>query len=99
MFYSYTKVSIKPEYRAEVIAAAQKLAQSVKTEDGYKEYQLTSVGDDEGAVAFFEIWESPEAFTAHVKAGEAEGAPLNEFGKLMAQAELASEHYDGVGLL
>ena len=68
MIYVVATLTIKPETRAEFIAAATACIKETRKEPGCKTYLFTAELDDPGAFRIFEEWESDEALKAHFHA-------------------------------
>jgi quinol monooxygenase YgiN len=90
-----TVVKVNEDKLDDIAAAAAKLAESVRTEDGCISYQLLKTVQARDTVIFLETWESLEAFGAHVALGEVDGAPLQEFGTVIGPASSGEPlHWD-----
>jgi quinol monooxygenase YgiN len=95
MLQTITVVKIREELLGDVVAAAEELAKSVRTEEGCVSYQLLKTIGAGDTVIFLESWESMEAFGAHVALGKVEGAPLQKFGEVIGPASLGEPlHWD-----
>jgi heme-degrading monooxygenase HmoA len=90
-----TVVKVDEERLDDIAAAAAKLAEGVRAEDGCISYQLLRTVGARDTVIFLEAWESLEAFGAHVALGEEAGTPLQEFGTVIGPASLGEPlHWD-----
>jgi quinol monooxygenase YgiN len=59
------KVPVKPDRRAEAVAAALKMAKATQAEAGCKSYAFYSDLADPNTILIFEEWENEAALTAH----------------------------------
>ena len=59
------RVPVKPERRAEAVAAAVKMAAATRAEAGCKSYGFYSDLADPNVFLIYEEWESEAALTAH----------------------------------
>lgn len=86
MFQCISITRLKPEKYDEVIAAARKLADMTREEEGNITYQVLQAVNETCTIILAEKWESEENFNAHVSGAGTEGDPVNAFGKLMDEA-------------
>ncbi len=86
------RIQIKPERRAEALAAALKMARASQAEPGCGAYRFSADLEDPNAFFLFEEWESEEALAAHFAT-----AHMQEFTALAPQviaAPPAIKRYD-----
>jgi quinol monooxygenase YgiN len=58
-------VRIRPETRAEALAAAREMMTATRQEAGCRAYVFSTAADDPDVVCIFEEWESAEALAKH----------------------------------
>lgn len=59
------RIQVKPERRAEALAAALKMAQTSQAEPGCRSYRLYADFEDANTFFIFEEWDSADALSAH----------------------------------
>ena len=58
-------VSIKPDFREEVLQVLKNMVQKTQEEGGCELYRLHQNNEDENTFIFYEIWKNEAALSAH----------------------------------
>jgi quinol monooxygenase YgiN len=80
MIYIIATLTIKPETRAELIAAAQECMEATRKEPGCLAYDLYESVSDASKLVFVERWESADCLEPHRKSDH-----VKAFGRVAAK--------------
>ncbi|TKT70271.1 antibiotic biosynthesis monooxygenase [Afipia massiliensis] len=77
MVYVIATLTVKPEMRAELIAAAREAISATRKEEGCVAYDLHESVDDSNKLVFVEEWDSADCLPVHSKSDH-----MRAFGRI-----------------
>jgi quinol monooxygenase YgiN len=77
MVYVIATLTVKPEMKAELFAAAKDCIEATRKEPGCISYELFESAHDDNKVVFLEEWDSADRLPAHSKAEH-----MKSFGRI-----------------